>query len=318
MNAVLRWGAIALLVVLAAVALALLAGALRWRAATRELRARVEAGRLPQDAAPITAAELEALPAPVRRYLARALPEGARRIESATLRQSGEMNLAQPGEPARWLPFTAEHRVVTRRPGFLWDARVRMAPGLRAHVHDAYASGEGRLHASLAGLWTVAREQGTPEMAEGELLRWLAEAVWYPTVLVAGGGGGGAEGEGGEGGERDGVRWEAVDQRKARAVVVIGGGRHASREDGEDGPARVELVFRFGEDGLVEGVRAESRARAVNGGYERQAWEGRFWDYAERGGVLVPLMGEVAWVEEDGAQPYWRGRIEDMALEWAE
>lgn len=59
-----------------------------------------------------------------------------------------------------------------------------MLPGLPVRVHDAYITGEGMLHASLFGLVSVADQRGTPEMAQGELLRFFAEDTWYPTALL--------------------------------------------------------------------------------------------------------------------------------------
>ena len=67
-------------------------------------------------------------------------------------------------------------------------------PGLVVRVHDAYAAGEGMLHAALFGLFTVADLRGTRDIAEGELIRFLAETAWYPTALLPG----------------QGVRWDAV------------------------------------------------------------------------------------------------------------
>jgi hypothetical protein len=47
-------------------------------------------------------------------------------------------------------------------------------------------------------------------------------------------------------------------------------------------------------------------------------WEGRFWDYGTRGGMSVPLEGEVAWIHPEGARPYWRGRITRLNYEFAQ
>ena len=58
-----------------------------------------------------------------------------------------------------------------------------MLPGLPVRVHDAYVAGEGILHASVLGLFTVVDMSGTREVDEGELMRFLAEAAWYPTAL---------------------------------------------------------------------------------------------------------------------------------------
>jgi hypothetical protein len=72
-----------------------------------------------------------------------------------------------------------------------------LLPGLPVRVHDAYVAGEGRLHATLLALITLADLRGTREMAEGELMRFLAEAPWYPTALLP----------------SQGVRWEAAGER---------------------------------------------------------------------------------------------------------
>ena len=56
----------------------------------------------------------------------------------------------------QWRPFNSTQRVITQRPGFDWEARIAMLPGLPVRVHDAYIAGEGMLHASLFGLVSVA------------------------------------------------------------------------------------------------------------------------------------------------------------------
>jgi len=44
-------------------------------------------------------------------------------------------------------------------------------------------------HASLFGLISLANWRGTPEVAQGELMRFLAEAAWDPTALLPSQGG---------------------------------------------------------------------------------------------------------------------------------
>ncbi len=57
-------------------------------------------------------------------------------------------------------------------------------PGLPVRVHDAYVTGEGILHASLLGLFSLVDMRGGGDVAEGELMRFFAEAAWYPTALL--------------------------------------------------------------------------------------------------------------------------------------
>ncbi|MFN0069395.1 MAG: DUF6920 family protein, partial [Limisphaerales bacterium] len=46
-------------------------------------------------------------------------------------------------------------------------------------------------------------------------------------------------------------------------------------------------------------------------------WEGRFWNYALRDGMRVPLEAEVSWMTPDGERPYWRGKIAKLNYEFA-
>ena len=77
------------------------------------------------------------------------------------------------------------------------------------------------------------------------------------------------------------------------------------------------LRFHFDSDGLVDTVTAAARARRVGGISRPAPWQGRFWNYAMRDGLRVPLQGEVAWMLPGGGSPYWRGRISALAFEQA-
>jgi hypothetical protein len=192
------------------------------------------------------------------------------------------------GEEAdRWKPFASDQKVVTQRPGFDWNGRVAMMPGLPVRVHDAYVAGEGILNASLLGLFTVVDMRGTRDVDEGELMRFFAEAAWYPTALLP----------------SQGVSWEAVDDRSARATL-------------QEGDITLTMLFTFDEQGLIDTVRAEARGRAVGGEVVPTPWRGRFWNYGQRGGMLVPLDGEVAWLLPEGEKPYWRGHINEISYEF--
>lgn len=271
----------ALLIVLGVVLLlgvAVVVGAWRWRAETRSLRARLAEAPAPSVEPTVERASLEDLPDPVQRHLRLVLGDGQPRIAGVQLQHRGTFNLSETAE--QWRPFTSDQRVVTNPPGFDWNGRIMVAPGIPVRVHDAYLAGEGILHASLLGLVTLADQRGTPELAQGELMRFLAESVWYPTILLPG----------------QGVTWAPVDAQAADATLQADG-------------VSVTLRFHFGSDGLVERVSTPARGRAVAGVIVPTPWEGHFWAYAERDGVLVPLQGEVAWLLPNGPKAYWRGTI---------
>jgi len=130
------------------------------------------------------------------------------------------------------------------------------------------------------------KQPSTPELAHGELMRFFAEAAWYPTALLP----------------SQGVTWEAIDESQASATRT-------------DGTVTVKLVFQFDAQGLISSVRSDGRYRTVEGVQVATPWQGRFWGYEMQEGMLVPLDGEVEWLLADGPKPYWRGRVERIQYE---
>lgn len=261
-------------------------GTYRWAGATKILLGQLEANREPAITARYAARELEGLPAPVQRYFRAVLKDGQPIITAVTVHHTGTFNVSARGE--RWMPFTSQQRVVTRRPGFVWNARMVIVPGIAVVVHDAYVAGIGTLHPAVLGLFSLTNQHGTGDIARGELMRYLAEAAWYPTALLP----------------SQGVRWDAVDDRSANATLV-------------DGDIELTMLFSFDAAGLIEAVRAEARGAFVGGKVVMIPWECRVSTYQEREGMRVPLTGEAAWVLSGTRKPYWRGTIVSMKYEFS-
>ena len=264
---------------------ALTFGASRWQRKTNDIRARMQAANLPVTLGRYSEREIVGLPPLVRQYFRAVLQDGQAIVSGARLSQEGRFR----PDMDEWRPFTATQFVTTRPPGFDWDARISMAPGVTAYVHDTYVLGEGMLQVKALGLFNVADVRGTPEAAQGELLRYLAESVWYPTALLP----------------SQGVRWESMDDSNAKATLT-------------NGATTVALEFCFDSDGLITSFKATSRCRGVIDGVPEFApWNGRFWAYEDRDGLRIPLEGEVAWQMPAGYSPYCRVRITDINHEFA-
>ena len=282
-----KWPGIAVLIVVALVVLVaatLIAAARRWADGTAELRGRLQAARTAIAPAAFGQAAIATLPPPVQRYFRAVLTEGQPMIAAVHLVHTGTFNSST--DRVRWNVFTSTQLVITQRPGFDWDARVHMAPGVTMRVHDAYAGGEGMLRAAVLGLFIVADARGTPEMARGELMRFLAEATWYPTRLLPG----------------NGMSWDAIDDSTARATL-------------RDGDVDASLEFHFDAQGFVREVSTSARDRTVGDRLVPTPWRGRFWNYALRNGMRIPLDGEVEWALPGGPLPYWRGHIASITSE---
>jgi hypothetical protein len=277
-----------LLLALALIFVALrLYGAHDWQRGTDVLRKQLSESQKPLTTVVYDRQELQGLPAPVQRYFQAVLKESVPIITSAHLRHSGTFNMGET--KASWQRFESDQTVITHAPGFDWDGRISMFPGLNVHVHDAYVAGEGVLQAKLLGVFSLVNMRGSREIAEGELMRYLGEAVWYPTALLP----------------SQGVLWQAIDKDSARATL-------------SDGHISVSLDFHFNAEGLVDSIRSDSRPRTVAGKSVNTPWLIRVWNYQLHQGLCVPDEGEVSWVVSTANYPYWRGRVDSVSYQFSQ
>lgn len=277
-----KWIALIIVSIIVCIGLATIYGRLRWQSSTAKLRTKLASGRRIIQPKIYNQKQIEGLPASVQRFFRTVLKDGQPIVAAVKLSHQGQFNMSET--EAKWSPFTSTQVVITQRPGFDWDARIQVAPGLKVFVHDACVLGEGTLHASLLGLFTLANLRGTPEADQGELMRFFAEAAWYPTALLP----------------SQGVHWEAINDTSARGTLT-------------EGATTVSLVFRFNAEGSIDTIHAAARYRNL----VPTPWEGRFWGYTVRNGMQIPLDGEVAWQLPEGSWPYWKGRITEINHEFA-
>ncbi|MEK0179684.1 MAG: hypothetical protein EAZ78_09510 [Oscillatoriales cyanobacterium] len=278
-----NWIAIIGVFIVVSLGIVAIYGSYRWQSDTDRLRAKLTNGRRTIKPPIYDQKEIEGLPAPVQRFFRTVIKDGQPIVAAVKLSQQGQFNLSETED--KWMPFTATQIAIAQRPGFDWDARIQMAPGVNAFVHDTYLLGEGNLHASLLGLFTVAKMHGTPELNQGELLRFFAEATWYPTALLP----------------SQGVLWEAIDDTSARGTLT-------------DGTTTVSLVFTFNAEGAIATIRAQARYRDK---VTAMPWCGRFWEYSVQNRMLIPLEGEVGWEHPEGTRLYFKGRITEINYEFA-
>lgn len=217
------------------------------------------------------------IPQKIADYLGRAVPEPPDSASGTLLSQEGTMRLG-PDKP--WRPFTAEQTFDARRVGFVWHARVKMAPLVTCVVDDAFEDGHGRLDAKVLGVVPVAHARGV-EVDRGEAQRYLSELVWCPLAFV----------------HNPELRFLELPGGEVRVWV---------------GDEATYVDLSFGEDGDVESVRTTTRVRGDLGA--AQDWEGRFFGYADFDGIRAPSGAEVEWQTPEGPYLYWRGRV--TSLEW--
>jgi hypothetical protein len=260
-------------------------GRMQWNIETQSIRYRLEGERQPLQSKTFDPKELVDLPAPVQRYFQTALTPGQLMVTALDIDQVGTFNMSETGD--KWSSFTAKQRVITQRAGFDWNASIRLFPGVHVRVHDAYVAGEGILHAALLGAVKFANIRGTPEAAQGEFMRFVAEAAWYPTRMLP----------------SQGATWQAVDDTSAKLTI-------------HDGAMSAALLVSFGPDNMISSIKADARGRMVAGKTVMAPWQGRFWDYRSQDGMRVPLASEVQWLMPDGPKPYFRGQTTSLRYEF--
>jgi hypothetical protein len=252
-------------------------GARRERSALSEQIRHLTGNVLPPSLATRDVAEMRSVPPPVTRYLSWALPPHCR-LRLVRLIQRGMLRADVRRD--RWLSFEAEHMAAPESVGFLWNARVSVAPFVHMRVRDALIGGQGSGNVSLLSAVTVGKAAGTTAMNSGSLHRFLAEAVWYPTALLP----------------SNQLQWSPIDENRALATLT-------------DHGVSVSLEFRFAPTGEVLGIYTPARWGKFGSGYRQAPWEGRFRDYQQRDGIFVPTQGEVAWYVRDKWRTVWQGTI---------
>jgi hypothetical protein len=228
--------------------------------------------------APVPAAGVEALPGPVQRWLRWSGAADAALPATVRLLQEGEL---RTGEKRGWAPFRADQYFSLDPPGFVWRVRMRFAPLVCVTGRDRWVDGDASMRMRLLGLVPVVNASG-PDLAQGAMLRWLGEIIWFPQAARS-----------------PRIAWEAVDDESARATLTAGG-QSASET----------FVF----DG--EGRPVELRADRFNDA--RKAilpWVNRNEEFGELAGVRAPTTGEALWRYETGESPYIRWRITRLDLD---
>ncbi|MEW5735007.1 MAG: DUF6544 family protein [Thermodesulfobacteriota bacterium] len=257
------------------VTLVLLLGASLFRL-IRERRALLRDLYSAPQAGPGRVSQEPSWPEPVARYLAWAGALEGPDIRRARIVQRGEFRTEAK---KRWMGFRAEQHVTADPFGFVWLAAI----GGLIRVSDSFIQGRGRMRAGLLGLMTVVDSQG-PDLDRGELIRFLSEAPWYPTVLAD-----------------SRIAWEGLDNYSAKASLSLGP------------EMAVEGIFHFSGDGPVMHFSAE-RPMDTKNGFVNTPWSAYYYDFRKTGRFMIPRQGRAVWHEKDGDLEYVRLEIKDATF----
>ncbi|MCB0639931.1 MAG: hypothetical protein KDC54_25085, partial [Lewinella sp.] len=220
----------------------------------------------PQNDEVIGQAELDRLPAPVRRWLLQSGVEGQPRPQTVYLEQRLRMQLQPTAK--KWHKATAYQHFNLVEPGFLWRVDLPLFASLGIDGRDFYYQGKGSMQMKLASLFPIVNAGPDAELNEGAMLRFLAEIIWFPAAAL-----------------RPYLRWEAIDERRARAIF---------HHDGMKG----EGIFTFSESG--DFLRFSAHRFYNGGGAQRYLWVCTADEISELGGHRIPSKAHVSWHLRDG------------------
>lgn len=268
---------IVLILAIAAMLVVLIANVLIERNFDKEALALV-ANSKPHPREIIQPGDLDGLPAPVQKWLQHSQVVGKEKIHTVRIKQVGRMR-TEPGNP--WMPITAEQYINVDKPGFVWLARVKVAPLINIIGHDKYYLGQGSMNISLLGLLSVGKAEPGREMNQGAMHRFMAEMIWYPSAAL-----------------NDYITWEAIDDNSARAIMTWQG-------------VRAEMVFNFNDEGdLVNNVAA--RYREDKGKFVLNDWGGVARQFREFNGIRIMSKTDIVWKYPSGDFNWLQVEVTDI------
>ncbi|HPZ42761.1 MAG TPA: hypothetical protein PL078_02045 [Bacillota bacterium] len=221
--------------------------------------------------------DLSGLPPVARKWLEQSGVVGRERIRAVRLKQNAQLRLKEERD---WMPARVEQYFTVDKPGFIWKARVNMAPLVYFTGRDRYAEGRGHMLIKLFSLVKVA-DAGGKEIDQGTLLRYLAETVWFPAAALS-----------------PYLHWEEAGPNSAKVTMDYGG-------------VSATGVFTFNEQGEVVSFVAE-RYGEFNGRYLLRPWSVLIKEHREFNGVRIPSRGDVVWKLDTGDFHWYQFEITEI------
>lgn len=212
-----------------------------------------------------TSNQIKGLPTPVKRYFQYCLQESQPYISYVRLKHKGKFRPRK-----KWRSIKGQEYFTVEKPGFIWIGKV---PFFKAK--DKYYDGKGNLQIKLFSFIKIIDAKGK-DLDQGELLRWLGEAPWFPTALLP----------------SNRLRWEPIDDESAKVILT-------------DKDLAVEGTFYFNNLGQATQFKAK---RYKDGALED--WTGYYSDYRTVNGMQVPFYVEVVWNLDSGDFSYAKFSVE--------
>jgi hypothetical protein len=225
------------------------------------------------------------LPVCVQKYLKRVSPKEYNFVRSISLKQEGEFLMKKEN----WVPFEARQVISANPPGFSWEAVVTArtwAPGWapKIRLSDTYLNGVGHFEAALGAIFPLVsmNQEDNMMITMGQAIRWLAETVLVPSILLP---------------EAGIVTWTAVEGSSNKAILSL----EFSDGDLKFTGSAIRLVATFDSEGWMTQLLGMRPFMKDDNSFVLKHWKVDFKDYEEQEeGSWVPMHMESGWFDSEG------------------
>jgi hypothetical protein len=219
-----------------------------------------------------TFSQLSGLPSPVEKYFRLVLKEGSIYPRAIRLRHGGQFKTALD-KP--WTPIHGEQYFTTVPAGFIWKGSTNLFS-----ARDMYIGAKGSLEVFLLEALRIVNGRGE-KFDQGELLRWLAESVWFPTNFL----------------QDENRAWFPIDSKNARLIVRVEG-------------LELNYLVSFNDKGEIVALSTK-RYMAENLETSVISLSG----YGEINSVCIPFIAEAGWEIDTKMIPYARFKVREIEYE---
>lgn len=234
-----------------------------------------------REATLITDADLAPLPGPVQRYLRLTGVIGQPRVQNYRLRFRGRI---RSSPDSAWMPFDAEQQSFADRPARLFHMRARMF-GLPVDVFHRLVDGHATMRVKLFGAIPMADARG-PEMDRAETVTLFNDmCLLAPATLVG-----------------PGIRWQAIDDRAARAQFANAG-------------QTISADLLFDDAGRLINFVSDDRWRSSpDGTFTQRRFSTPVRDYRAFGPLTLPAHGDARWLLPEGEFVYGEFDLQEIVF----
>ncbi len=225
--------------------------------------------------------DIENLPAPVQRYFRYVLKDGQEYIRFVRMKAVGQFRRPRQKE---WTQMNTRQYFTAKPPGMIFDAVMKQGP-LWFDIRDKYWRSKGGMFVNMLSGFNVLKEDDIKELNETSFLRWVGEAVMFPTALLPG----------------EYMKWKPIDTNSAEFAVA-------------DGNNAGIYKFYFNDTGEIVKYESDSRYDKIDGKFQKVGSFAIRSHYKELNGIKVPTKFLITRILPDGThEEFWKGQVTDVS-----